>query len=71
MNHGKNVRDGDMDVLSRTGLSANANRGSTEERTNVVGLLNARFSAPDNIVAVGEDGRAESGPIVATNTDHH
>ena len=71
MDHGKNVRDGDMDLLARTGLSANANRGSTEERTNVVRLLNARFGVPDNIVAVGEDGRAEGGTVVAANTDHH
>ena len=70
MDHGKNVRNGYMDLLARTGLSTNANRGSTEERTNVVGLLNAPFGVPDDIVAVGEDGGAEGGAVVATNTDH-
>jgi hypothetical protein len=57
--------------LARNGLSANANSGSTEERTNVVGLLNARFGVPDDIVAVGEDGRAEGGAVVSINIDHH
>ena len=44
---------------------------STENGTNVVGLLNAILGVPRDIVLVGKDSSAQSGAVVAFHTGQH
>jgi len=37
----------------------------------IIEMLNVCLGVPDDIVAVREDGHAQSGAIVAAKTDHH
>jgi len=50
MYHGKDIGNRDMNILSRTGFGTNAHGGTVKERPNIVGLLNASFSVPNNVV---------------------
>lgn len=70
VHHGQHVRDRDVDFLTRAGLSSNANGRRAKDRANVVGLLDARFGVPNNVVTVGEDSSAQSRAVVAAKTDH-
>jgi hypothetical protein len=71
VDHRKDVGDGNMDVLSGGGVMTNANSGSPEEGSNVVGLLNTSLGVPDDVMTVSENGRTESATVIPTNTDHH
>jgi hypothetical protein len=70
MYHGKDIGNRDMNILSRTGFGTNGHGGSVKERPNIVGLLNASFSVPNNVAMVGEEGSTQSGAIDATDTNH-
>ena len=70
VHHGQHVRDRDVNFLARTGLSSNANGGRTEDRANVVGLLDTGLGVPNDVVAVGEDRGAQGRAVVTTETDH-
>jgi len=52
VNHGKNIRYWNMYFFA-IGIGPNADSRCTQERTNVVGLLNALFGMPRDIVAIG------------------
>jgi hypothetical protein len=71
MDHGEDVRDGNVNVLSRGRIVTDTNSRGPENRTNVVGLLDTLLSAPDNVVTVGKDGSTKSGTIIAADTNHH
>ena len=60
-----------MDFLSTARFGANGHSRSTENGTDVVGLLNAILSVPRDIVLVGEDSSAQSGAVVASHTGQH
>jgi hypothetical protein len=68
--HGEKVRDRDVDVLA-VGIGPQAEGRGAEEGTDVVGSLETFLGVPGDLVTVGENGRAQSGTIVTTNTDHH
>ena len=71
MHHWEHIGDRDMDLLARARLSTNAHGRCTKDRSDIVGLLDASLGVPDNVVTVGEDGRAESRAVVASHADHH
>ncbi len=60
-----------MDLLSSARLSTDAHSRGAEDRADVVGLLDAGLGVPDDIVAIGEDSRAQRGTVVAADADHH
>jgi len=70
VDHRKDVGNRDVDILASGRLSSDADSGSAENGTNVVGLLDALLGVPDDVVTVGKDGSTESGTVVASNTDH-
>ena len=70
--HGREDRgEWDVDILPRRGVDTKTKGGSTEDRANVVGRLNAFLRAPGDVVGVGEDGGGQGGAIVAAKTNHH
>ena len=60
-----------MDFFSSARFGATGHSKSTENGTNVVGLLNAILSVPRDIVLVGKDGGTQGGAVVASHTDQH
>ena len=60
-----------MDFLSTAWFGANGHSRSTENGTNVVGLLNAILGVSKDIVLVGKDNSTQSGAVVASHTDQH
>lgn len=71
MDHGQNVRDGEVEILSGSGISAEPHGRSPDERANVARSLNAAFGAPDEVVAIGKDRGGERSAIVSADTNHH
>ena len=71
MNHGKDIGNGDVNVLACGGVRTEADGGGTKEGADVIGLLNSRLGTPDDIVTISEDGGAESAAIVTTHTNQH
>ena len=70
MHHREDVRGRNMDFFSSARLGADIHSRSTENGTNVVGLLNAILGVQRDIVPVGKDSSAQSG-AVASHTDQH
>jgi len=70
VDHRKNVRDGYVDILASTWLGSNAHSRRAKDRADVVGLLDALLSVPDDIMTIGKNSSAQSGTIVASDTDH-
>jgi hypothetical protein len=60
-----------VDFLPCDFIVADANCGSTEERANVVGLLDAFLRVPDDVVAIGKDGCTQGRTVVSAKSDHH
>src|SRR5882757_9462867 len=56
--HGEDVGDRNMNFLSRTRFGSNAHGRSAKKRSDIVGLLEAGFSVPNDVVTVGENGGA-------------
>ena len=54
-----------MVFFSSAQLGASGHSRSTENRTDVVGLLNAILDVPRDIVLVGKDSGAQGGAIVS------
>ena len=71
VDHGQDIGNGDVHVLGRGGIRADADGRCTEERTDVVRLLDARLGVPGNVMTIGQNGGAEGGPVVAAHSDHH
>jgi len=71
VDHGEDIRDGEVNVVTSGRVDTNAHSGGTKDRPNVVGLLKAGLGVPGDVVLVGEDGGAEGAAIVTSNPDHH
>lgn len=71
MDHGEDIRDGDVDLFAGGGLGTDAYGGSTKNGSDVVRLLDPGLGAPGDVVTVGENGSTESTSIVSTLADHH
>lgn len=71
MDHGKDVGDGDIEVFAGRRVGTETHGRSTDERSDVVGGLNAAFGVPDEVVAIGEDGRGDGGAVVPDDAHHH
>ena len=71
MDHGEDVRDGDVNVAARGRVNADGDGGGAEHGADVVGLLHAALGAPGDVVAVGEHGGAKRRTVVASHADHH
>lgn len=70
MNHGENVGEGNVDVLALL-IGTEAERGGTDERSDVVGVLGSFASRPRHAVLVGEDRSGEGRSVVASPSDEH
>ena len=68
---GKDGGQRDVNILAGGGIDTKAESGSTKDRADVVGGLDAFLGAPSDVVGVGEDGSGQGGAVVATKTDHH
>jgi len=71
VDHGQHVTKRNINILASDGVNSQTDRGSTEDRSNVVGLLNAGLCMPDNVVTVGEDGSGEGRAVISSNANHH
>ena len=71
VNHRQNVTERDIDVLASDRIDSQTDSGSTEDRSNVIGLLDARLGVPDDVVTVSEDGSGECRAVVSSDANHH
>ena len=71
VDHGEDITDGDVDILRSGRVSSNLHSGSAENRADVVGLLGTLLRVPDDVVAIGKNGSAQSRTVVAADTNHH
>lgn len=71
VDHWEYVAKGNVNFLGSSGLRADANGGSTENGTNVVGLLKTILGVPEELVLVRKDSSAERRAVVTTHPNHH
>ena len=69
MNHGQHVRDRNEDILACLGVGPKSNSRCSDERTNVVRLLNPILGMPRDIVLVSEVSRKDGSPVVSSETN--
>ena len=70
VDHGEEVLEGDVDLLTLLG-DAETDGGALSERAVEVGLVLALAGVPLGLHAVGDDTGGEGGAVVATETDEH
>lgn len=70
MNHGKNVAEGNVDVLALL-VGTESESRTSHERSEVVGILSSISSRPGDVFLVRNDRSGESGSVVPTPSDKH
>ena len=71
MNHRQRVTESDVDVIAGDRISSRTDSGNTEDRSDVVMLLDTRLRVPDNVVTVVEDSNGECRAVVSSNAGHY
>lgn len=70
MDHGEDVREGDVNVLALLVRSKTKSRGP-DEGSNVVGSLSSLPGRPGQVVLVGEDSSGQRSSVVSTPSNEH
>jgi len=71
VNHGKQVTERDVDLLTSLGISAQLDGGAHDNGAVVVGLLLTLAGLPGQTTAVGKDTGSDGGTVVSTPADQH
>lgn len=69
VDHRQHLRDRYKDILASLWVGTESEGGGSDERSDIVWLLQAVLGVPRDIVLVGEVGRENGGTVVSSETD--
>lgn len=69
VHHGQHVGNRHKDIFTRLGVGTESDSRSSDERTDIVGLLKTILGVPGDSVLVGKMSREDRGSVISAQTD--